>query len=115
MYDPCDPQFVAHAPQAAAHPARHAVHRHPVHPLIGRREARWHGPEAIANRCFKSKPLSPKLTVIISALASPATLTVAGMTALGAGAFGGASLLPPIIGQRIVIPPRPPPHHRAPG
>jgi hypothetical protein len=85
------------------------LHRHPVHRLVGRRVARWQGPEEISNRCLKTRP---KLTAIASALASPAVLTVAGMTMLGAGAFGGASLLPTIIGPPVIIPGvRPPPHH----
>ncbi len=116
MYDPCDPHIITHAPNAARHAPGHAVHPHPVHHLVGRRIAHWHGPEAIANRCFKTRLLGPKLTAIVSALTSPAVLTVAGMTALGAGAFGGASLLPTIIGPQVVIPGgKPPHHHHTPG
>jgi hypothetical protein len=102
---------MAHAPSAGRHAPGHALHPHHFHRLVGRRVARWHGPDAIANRCFKTRLLGPKLTAIVSALTSPAVLTVAGMTALGAGAFGGARLLPTITGPQLVIPGGKPPHH----
>jgi hypothetical protein len=111
VYDPCAP----HIPAEPVVHAAAAVHRHPVHRVLGRRVSRPHGPAVIADACFKTGQTLRKpagLTSIIAPLFDPGMLTVAGMTAVGAAAFGGA-ILPNILGTSVIIPSHTgkPPHH----
>jgi hypothetical protein len=111
VYDPCAPHIPA---EPVVHAAR-AIHHHPVHRLIGRRVSHWHGPTIIADACIKTgrKLPVPARLAIIAPLFDPGVLTVAGMTVVGATAFGGA-ILPNILGTGVIIPGgtvKPPPHH----
>jgi len=82
-----------------------------VHRLLGRRVARTHGPTLIADACIKTGQKIPKprgLAAVVAPLFDPGVLTVAGMSVVGASAFGGA-ILPNILGGSTII--KPPPHH----
>jgi len=112
VYDPCAPQI----PAAPAVGAPHAPHHHPAYRLLGRRVSRTHRPKIIADACLKTGQKIPKpvgLAAIVGPLFDPGVLTVAGMSVVGASAFGGA-ILPNILGRSVIIPTgtnKTPPHH----
>jgi hypothetical protein len=86
-----------------------------VHRVLGRRVSPRHNPAVIADACLKTgqtlrKPVG--LASIIAPRFDPGVLTVAGMSVVGAAAFGGA-ILPNILGTSVIIPSGTgkPPHH----
>ncbi len=91
VYDPCAP----HSPAAAVARAGHAVHRHHVHRLIGRRIARWHGPAAASDACPKvARAVLPnRIARVFDPLVVPGVLTVTAMAVVGATAFSGVTTI----------------------
>jgi len=101
VYDPCAPQI----PAAPAGGVPHAPHHHrPAYRLLGRRVSRTHGPKLITDACIKTGQKLPKptgLAAVVAPLFNPGVLTVAGMSVVGASAFGGA-ILPDILGTAVI-------------
>ncbi len=97
-YDPCAP----HVPAPVAVKVTHVPRHYPLHRLVGRRVAHWHGVGTARDACPKTAiaVLPQRVVRALDPLLAPGVLTVAAMGVVGATAFGRTTIMPspPVFG-----------------